>query len=42
MLIKDNGYTRTLLKHLFCSIIEEEQETPQKKKKKIFWFFGKL
>jgi len=28
MLIEDNGYTRTLLKHLFCLIIEEEQETP--------------
>jgi len=42
MLIEDNGYTRTLLKHLFCLIIEEEQETPQKKKKNIFWVFGNL
>jgi len=27
MLMEDNGYTRTLLKTLFCLIIDEKQES---------------
>jgi len=42
VLIEDNGYTRTLLKHLFCLIIEEEQETPKKKKKYFLGFWKSL